>query len=187
MPIQEAGKIMARKDIEKDADRPHYYSQFWLDVAAGRRIIGAPKPNEDEGDEEGETPITATSYRSTSDDETDDDGYNDNIVHPVAEPIEAPDDFIEPEADETDLANDEVDDADFAETDDADIPDVDLDTADEDEDEDNYFDEGEEEEEEEEEDDDLNWGRGRKKAKPSRPTKPASTKKPSRRDTRRNF
>src|ERR1700737_1806988 len=36
---------MTKKD-EKDADRPHYYSQFWLDVAAGRRVIGAPKPED---------------------------------------------------------------------------------------------------------------------------------------------
>src|SRR5579864_9477953 len=40
---------MTKKESEKDADRPHYYSQFWLDVAAGRRVIGAPKP-EDGGD-----------------------------------------------------------------------------------------------------------------------------------------
>src|SRR5690242_19401040 len=33
---------MTKKD-EKDADRPHYYSQFWLDVAAGRKVIGGPK------------------------------------------------------------------------------------------------------------------------------------------------
>ena len=38
---------MIRKDSEKDSERPHYYSQFWLDVAAGRRVIGAPKPNEE--------------------------------------------------------------------------------------------------------------------------------------------
>src|SRR5439155_1480723 len=38
---------MTRKDSEKDSERPHYYSQFWLDVAAGRRIIGTPKPNEE--------------------------------------------------------------------------------------------------------------------------------------------
>ncbi len=37
---------MTRKDSEKDSDRTHYYSQFWLDVAAGRRIIGAPKEDE---------------------------------------------------------------------------------------------------------------------------------------------
>jgi hypothetical protein len=33
---------MIRKDTALDADRPHYYSQFWIDVAAGKREIGAP-------------------------------------------------------------------------------------------------------------------------------------------------
>src|SRR5436305_1654999 len=37
---------MTRKDSEKDAERPHYYSQFWLDVAVGRRVIGAPQAAE---------------------------------------------------------------------------------------------------------------------------------------------
>ena len=36
---------MTKKD-EKDADRPHYYSQFWLDVAAGRKVIGASRADE---------------------------------------------------------------------------------------------------------------------------------------------
>ena len=40
---------MTRKDSEKETDRPHYYSQFWLDVAAGRTVIGAAK-GEDETD-----------------------------------------------------------------------------------------------------------------------------------------
>jgi pyruvate/2-oxoglutarate dehydrogenase complex dihydrolipoamide acyltransferase (E2) component len=45
---------MIRKDI-LDADRPHYYSQFWIDVAAGKREIGGPRtattePEEDESD-----------------------------------------------------------------------------------------------------------------------------------------
>ena len=35
--------MMARKDLEKETERPRYYSQFWLDVAAGRRVIGAGK------------------------------------------------------------------------------------------------------------------------------------------------
>lgn len=35
---------MIRKDTALDADRPHYYSQFWIDVAAGKREIGAPHP-----------------------------------------------------------------------------------------------------------------------------------------------
>src|SRR5215472_17167130 len=39
---------MTRKDSEKDAERPHYYSQFWLDIAAGRRVIGGPKPEDGE-------------------------------------------------------------------------------------------------------------------------------------------
>jgi hypothetical protein len=173
---------MARKDSEKDADRPHYYSQFWLDVAAGRRIIGAPKTNEDEGDEDGDMPVSTASYRAN----TDEDDYNDTIVHPVAEPIEAPDEFIEPETEELDIATDDPDDADFAETDDADIPDVDLDGGESgDEDEEDYFED--EADEDEEEEDDLNWGRGRKKPKPSRPTKAPAAKKPTRRDTRRNF
>jgi hypothetical protein len=34
---------MIRKDITLDADRPHYYSQFWVDIAAGRREIGGPR------------------------------------------------------------------------------------------------------------------------------------------------
>ena len=179
---------MVRKDSERDADRPHYYSQFWLDIAAGRRIIGAPRLDEDENeDEDGEAPVSTAQYHPTVDDDTDTDNYDDNIVHPVAEPIEAPDDFIEPETDELDLATDEPDDADFAETDDADIPDadipdVDLDTTDEatDTDEDDY-------DEDEEEDDDLNWGRGRKKAKPSRPVRTPGPKKSNKREPRRNF
>jgi hypothetical protein len=41
---------MIRKDIALEADRPHYYSQFWVDVAAGKREIGgariaAPEPD----------------------------------------------------------------------------------------------------------------------------------------------
>ncbi len=42
---------MARKDLEKEAERPRYYSQFWLDVAAGRRVIGAGKGAEAEDGE----------------------------------------------------------------------------------------------------------------------------------------
>jgi len=44
---------MTRKD-EKDTERPHYYSQFWLDVAAGRREIGSSKTDDaSEADEPG--------------------------------------------------------------------------------------------------------------------------------------
>ncbi|GER86784.1 hypothetical protein KDW_09460 [Dictyobacter vulcani] len=64
---------------------------------------------------------------------------------------------------------------------DADVPDMDL--ASEEEEEEELF---EDEEEEEEEDDDMNWGRGRKKAKPTRASKPAP-KKPGKRDPRRPY
>ena len=30
---------MARRDTVQDIDRPHYYSQYWLDIAAGKRDI----------------------------------------------------------------------------------------------------------------------------------------------------
>lgn len=43
---------MARKDLEKETERPRYYSQFWLDVAAGRRVIGGGKSAQE--DEDGE-------------------------------------------------------------------------------------------------------------------------------------
>jgi hypothetical protein len=52
--FDEQGEMMARKDSEKDVERPRYYSQFWLDVAAGRRVIGGGKGalelETDEGD-----------------------------------------------------------------------------------------------------------------------------------------
>ena len=32
---------MTRKDTAADLDRPHYYSQFWIDVAMGKRDISA--------------------------------------------------------------------------------------------------------------------------------------------------
>ncbi len=34
---------MTRKDSERDAERPRYYSQFWLDVAAGRRAYACTR------------------------------------------------------------------------------------------------------------------------------------------------
>jgi hypothetical protein len=177
---------MTRKETEKDSDRPHYYSQFWLDVAAGRRIIGAPKTEENEGMEPEmpePVPVPRRASRSTQIDVSDSrDGRMDTIVHPVAEPIATPDAFIEPETDDFS----ENDDLDFqTPVEDADIPDVDLGVLDEDAD-DEAFDDDEEEEEEEEEDD-IGWGggRGRKKAKPVRPVKPVA-KKP-RREPRRGY
>ena len=49
---------MIRKDSEKETDRPHYYSQFWLDVAAGRTVIGAAKVEDETDLVEDETEIS---------------------------------------------------------------------------------------------------------------------------------
>ena len=58
---------MSRKDSEKEAERPHYYSQFWLDVAAGRRIIGTPKgDNEENGDDLPDLPPPPAPVRKSS-------------------------------------------------------------------------------------------------------------------------
>ncbi|GHO89116.1 hypothetical protein [Dictyobacter formicarum] len=67
---------MTRKDSEKDSERPHYYSQFWLDVAAGRHVIGAPKPEDGEVAEE--VPEPAPQRRSRFN-----DTGNGQIVHPL--------------------------------------------------------------------------------------------------------
>src|SRR5579862_2286516 len=54
LPVDEQVGVMARKDLEKETERPRYYSQFWLDVAAGRRVIGAGKSAEAEEEAEDE-------------------------------------------------------------------------------------------------------------------------------------
>lgn len=180
---------MARKDSEKETDRPHYYSQFWLDVAAGRHIIGGQKSEESEGIEpepEPVEPVTARKATRTA-------GHTEHAngaerrheaasakARPVVEPEVVEEEEPEPEPDDPgalDIDN-EVEDLDLQGEDieDADIPDMDLSGRDFDEDEEDFF----EEEEEEEED----WGRARKKAKPSRSTKPP-TKRPKR--DRRTF
>jgi|SRR5579859_2887947 len=170
---------MTRKDSEKDSERPHYYSQFWLDIAAGRRVIGGPKPNEEvdnELDAEAETEpaIVHKPGRGTAFS----DGYEETISHPEVEPELDAEEYIEPEMDEVELEN-EVEDTDIPNVlvDETEIPDVDL--APVEEEEETFFDEVEEEE-----DDDLEWGaRGRKKPKPGRLKQP---KKPKR-EPRRGF
>ncbi len=176
---------MTRKDSEKDSERPHYYSQFWLDVAAGRRVIGAPRPEEDGEalDSDIAEPIRIRRGRL----DHDGDEQNEQIVHPVAEPVRTPQDFIEPDKDDDISLPDDQEVSDYQDDviEDTDVPDMDLeaDAADEDEE---LVDEVEGEEEEEEDEDGMNWGRGRKKAKPTRAVKPAP-KKPGKRDARRPY
>ncbi len=167
---------MVRKDSEKDSERPHYYSQFWLDVAAGRRIIGAPKPEEGEATES-EIPEPTLQHRGHVAEAAASNGMSD-IVHPATEPVEEQEEYIEPDnADDSD--QDELDYQEETEGD-FDIPDMDLNTAEEN---DDVYEEDEDEDEEEE--DGINWGRGRKKRSP-RAVKPP-VKKPGKRDTRRSY
>lgn len=46
---------MIRKDLTQDADRPHFYSQFWLDVAAGKphshAAVGASVPEGEDAED----------------------------------------------------------------------------------------------------------------------------------------
>ena len=183
---------MTRKDSEKESERPHYYSQFWLDIAAGRRTIGGPKP-EDEGEllDDAPEPISLRRpLRSEPDDDLEEDEQphttrrpiSARAVPPVVSPVE--DEVVE-EPEEEELA---IPDAgeDFSEDElvaDADIPDMDL-AADEDVEDEEIFDDEDEDEDEEEE----GWvpGRGRKKPSPKRPTKQPPVKRPKR-DSRRRF
>lgn len=180
---------MTRKDSEKDAERPHYYSQFWLDVAAGRRVIGMPKPNEDAELAEPELPEPVTPRKTARNSElsTVSDGRADASARPVAEPVAAPKEFIEPDESAQTSENEEPE-AEEPEVEDKDIPDVDLDSTDDELD----YEETEEEEEkdeffDEEEEEDIGWGsRGRKKPKPSRVVK-QPPKKPVKRDRRPGY
>ena len=184
---------MTRKDSEKDAERPHYYSQFWLDVAAGRRVIGAPKPDEATEVAEPETPEPIALRRPGRNMAAVSDGHVDTHSYAVAEPTVEEDIELEPEPDEFELAN-EVDDLDIPNIlvddtldeaiEDADLADVDADIMPAEEEEEGFFDE---EDEDEDEDDDWTAGRGRKKPKPGRQTKQPKPLKKPRREPRRGY
>jgi hypothetical protein len=174
---------MTRKESEKESERPHYYSQFWLDVAAGRRIIGTPKPGSEEAEASEQETVEHILPRKTgrtsnhSDGIPVPDGHTERIAHPVVEPeVMAEDEFIEPTAEDLDLELQDEDEVlpPEAGIEDIEAPDMDLDLAEDDE-EDLL-----EEEEEEEDEEDLGWsGRGRKKPTPKRPTR-QPPKKPKR-------
>jgi hypothetical protein len=184
---------MARKDSEKDSERPHYYSQFWLDVAAGRRIIGAPKPGDEA--EQGEIDIPEPpaprrvgrmggGHEEPFMSPAPSNGYSEAIEHPIAEPIVDEEEIVEPETE--DLLQNEEQGYQDEDLEDTEIPDMDL-TPIEEEDEDLYDEDAEEEEEEEEDEDDLGWsGRGRKRNKPTRTPK-QPPRKPPKREPRRGF
>src|SRR5207248_6354185 len=110
-------KLMARKDSEKDSDRPHYYSQFWLDVAAGRKVIGAPKTDEGTEVTEPETPEPVILRKPGRNNMS--DGYADTYSRAAVE--SPPEEVIEPES-EPELEPDEFEMAD--EIDDLDLPNI---------------------------------------------------------------
>ncbi len=172
---------MTKKD-EKDADRPHYYSQFWLDVAAGRKVIGGPKTEDgtDQADADLSEPIPMMrksgranpgivpmdGYRETRASAVADDAYGE-------EEEDEEDEFSLPEDEEPDMVS-EVSDEDIPtivdDTPEELTPDIEPEPAEEEEEEpeedEEFYDEEEEEEEEEE------WSsRGRKKPKPGRQAK----------------
>lgn len=201
---------MTRKDSEKESDRPHYYSQFWLDIAAGRRVIGGPKP-EDESEllDDVQEPVAQRHHVRTEPDE-DLDGNNGHggarsatrtrpVVTPVpTEEVEAPEisEIPEisalPEIEEAPVAEEVTKPVAQVETvEDADIPDVDfaedeVDEEEESEDEDEEEDEETFEEEEDEENEGWVAGRGRKKPAPKRAVKQPPAKRPKR-EPRRGF
>lgn len=170
----EKGGVMTRKDSEKDAERPHYYSQFWLDIAAGRRVIGGPKPEEAETGEV-EVPEPAPARKAGRSAEP----IKETRLSAVAEPEIEEEEELEQDnlVEEGDIPN-IVFDEDTEQVDEATEEDYNEENEEED-----FFDE----EEEGDGADGEEWGRrggSRRKTKPSRVTKPA--KKPKR-DTRRSF
>jgi hypothetical protein len=159
---------MTRKDSEKDSERPHYYSQFWLDIAAGRRTIGSTKAEEGEGPETGITePVPQRKTLRPSEPEVAHathltTGRKEEVTFPNSN--DAPGNLDENPVDE----DDNNDYQDSVPLEDDDIPDMDLNIDEEEEEnaDENLMDE-------EEEDDDINWGggRSRKKTKPIRSVK----------------
>lgn len=165
---------MTRKDSEKDVDRPHYYSQFWLDIAAGRRVIGGPRPEDEAGEAELPEP-TPVSARKNGRNSTV-DSYKETRPIATTSVIADEEDEEEVEPSDEDFQQEDLVDED-------EIPNIILDEApvnheiaEENEDEPSAEDEEDEEEDEEE------WGNrgGRKKAKPARPVKPVKKPKPRR-------
>ncbi len=175
----ETALLMTRKDSEKDSERPHYYSQFWLDIAAGKRTIGGPKPEDGEAvDTDIVEPVLQRRPGRASEPEEfhhsplPANGYREEIIHPIAdeEYSDAEEDLAQ---DHLGQDQEELNGGDYPDDlplEDEDVPDVDL----SDEEEENALEENalEENENIDYEEEDTEWGnRGRKKAKPTRPNK----------------
>lgn len=179
---------MTKKD-EKDADRPHYYSQFWLDVAAGRRVIGTPRTEEGADQAEAELPEPVTAARKVVGRAAPADGYQETRSSSAVEPAydeEDEEEYSEPEEEELELASD-LNDEDIPNIVVEDFPEEDLTSFEpapiDEEEELEELDEDDEFFDEEDEEDDDSWSaRGRKKPKPGRQVKQPKppSKKPRR-------
>jgi hypothetical protein len=171
---------MTKKD-EKDADRPHYYSQFWLDVAAGRKVIGGPK-SEDGADQadvdlQEPTPLARKGGRAGAS-ISPADGYRESrapaaVADEIYEEEDEDEDFPLPEDEEPDTVE-EVNDEDIPtivdDTPEELTPDIEPESLEEEQEEEEP-DEGEEFFDEEDEDEEEWPARGRKKPKPGRQAK----------------
>jgi hypothetical protein len=165
---------MTRKDSEKDTERPHYYSQFWLDVAAGRREIGTPRTEEGAEPFEAETPEPTPLRKAGRGSAAPvEDGHKVTHTQSRVEPEYPAEEFVEPEEEEIGLAN---------VVDDMDLPNILVDDTLEDtsssdldhipEEEEPEMEEEEMDYDEDEDEDEDSWtGRGRKKPKPGRQMK----------------
>jgi alpha-glucosidase (family GH31 glycosyl hydrolase) len=170
---------MTKKD-EKDADRPHYYSQFWLDVAAGRKVIGAKSEDgTDQADADLSEPIPlARKGGRANPNIVPADGYRETraqaaVADETYDEEEEEEEFPLPEDEEPDTV-DEVSDEDIPtivdDTPEEFTPDIEPEPFEEEEQE--PEEEDEEFYDEEEEEDEDEWpARGRKKPKPGRQAK----------------
>jgi hypothetical protein len=50
--------MMSRKDTAQEVDRPHYYSQFWIDIAQGKRDLSAVRSVESDAEIEDVEPTS---------------------------------------------------------------------------------------------------------------------------------
>ena len=157
--VMEKGEVMRRQDSEKEAERPHAYSQFWLDIAAGRRVIGESQPKEAETTEP--VPPQSSGRKSIADSSP---GTRATAVVAAVVEEQEHDEVGEPE-EEAFTQEDMVDEVE--------LPTLALDEP---------FAEAEELVEDEDEEDEEEWGTrgGRKQAKPTWPTKPVKKPKPRR-------
>src|SRR5260221_8508027 len=54
--------MMTRKDTSQEMDRPHYYSQFWVDVAAGKRSVADVGSDAEPFEADDELPLALPEY-----------------------------------------------------------------------------------------------------------------------------